>query len=100
LKAFNRGGWKVLKPDLYVITRFLDVLWRDDTGMKKSHLQMSVRLNYQTFLKYLDWLENHALIRIVQSEQGNETVILSEKGIEAHRRFVDWIKETMKELRI
>lgn len=44
----------LLKPDLYVVARFLDVLWWDTVGMKKTPLQMSVGLNYQTFLKYLD----------------------------------------------
>jgi len=68
--------------------------------MKKTHLQMSVRLNYQTFLKYLEWLENHGLVKVVTSGDGNDRIILSEKGMESHRRLVEWIKETMKDLKI
>jgi predicted transcriptional regulator len=90
----------LLKPDLYVVARFLDVLWWvDSVGMKKTPLQMSVGLNYQTFLKYLDWLEKHDLVKIT-SEDGNERIKLSAKGIDAHKRLVEWIKETMKGLKI
>ncbi len=90
----------MLKPDLYVVARFLDVLWWSNTGMKKTHMQMSVRLNYQTFLKYLEWLENRELVKIIASDEKNETIILSEKGREAHKKLVEWIKETMKDLKI
>jgi len=88
------------KPDLYVVARFLDVLWWNNIGMKKTQLQMSVRLNYQTFLKYLEWLENHGLVKVVADDEGNERITLSEKGMEAHKRLVEWIKETIKDLKI
>jgi predicted transcriptional regulator len=88
------------KPDLYVVARFLDVLWWNHVGMKKTHLQMAVRLNYQTFLKYLEWLENHELVKLITNDDGNDRIILSEKGVESHRRLVEWIEETMKDLKI
>lgn len=99
-KVYERRGQWLLKPDLYVIARFLDVLWWSDTRMKKTHLQMSVRLNYQTFLRYLKWLESHELIRVITSNDGNEAITLSEKGMQAYRRLVEWIKETIKDLEI
>jgi predicted transcriptional regulator len=89
----------LLKPDLYVVARFLDVLWWDTVGMKKTPLQMSVGLNYQTFLKYLDWLKKHDLIKITVDD-GIERIKLSEKGIDAHKRLVEWIKDTMKGLKL
>lgn len=88
------------KPDLYVVARFLDVLFWNPVGLKKTQLQMSVRLNYQTFLKYLEWLKKHELVKVVAESEGNDRIILSAKGIEAHRRLVEWIKETMKDLKI
>ena len=88
------------KPDLYVVARFLDVLWWNRNGMKKTHLQMSVRLNYQTFLRYLKWLKDHGLIKIITNDDGNDRILLSKKGIESHRRLVEWIKETMKDLKL
>ena len=87
------------KPDLYVVARFLDVLWWNRSGMKKTQLQMSVRLNYQTFLKYLEWLKDHELIKISTDNDGSDRIMLSQKGIEAHRRLVEWIKETIKDLK-
>ena len=68
--------------------------------MKKTQLQMSVRLNYQNFLKYLDWLEQHGLVKIVEDKEGSERIKLSEKGMDAHRRLVEWVKETIKGLKI
>jgi len=88
------------KPDLYVVARFLDVLWWNRVGMKKTPLQMSVRLKYPTFLKYLEWLQKHGLVKVVTDSDGNDKIILSAKGMEAHRRLVEWIKETMKDLKI
>ncbi|MDH5691429.1 MAG: winged helix-turn-helix domain-containing protein [Candidatus Bathyarchaeota archaeon] len=88
------------KPDLYVVARFLDVLWWNRIGMKKTHLQMSARLNYQTFLRYLKWLKDHGLIKIITNDDGNDRILLSKKGIESHRRLVEWIKETMKDLKL
>jgi len=90
----------LLKPDLYVVARFLDTLWWDASGMKKTQLQMSVGLNYQTFLKYLEWLEQHGLVKIIVGNEGNERIVLSEKGMDAHKRLVEWIKETMKNLKL
>jgi predicted transcriptional regulator len=69
----------LLKPDLYVVSRFLEALWWDTSGMKKTQLQMSVGLNYQTFLKYLKWLEQHSLVKIIADNEGNERIVLSEK---------------------
>jgi len=90
----------VRKPDLYVVARFLDVLWWSRAGMKKTPLQMSVRLNYPTFIKYLEWLQKHGLVKVVVDDDGNDKIALSDKGREAHRRLVEWIKETMKDLKL
>ncbi len=90
----------MLKPDLYVVARFLETLWWDASGMKKTQLQMSVGLNYQTFLKYLEWLKQHDLIKIIVDNEDKERIVLSQKGMDAHKRLVEWIKETMKNLKI
>ena len=90
----------MLKPDFYVVTRFLDVLWWDTPGLKKTQLQMSVGLNYQNFIKYLEWLEKHKLVKITSENGGNRKITLSKRGMDAHKRLVEWIKETMKGLKI
>jgi predicted transcriptional regulator len=68
--------------------------------MKKTPLQMAVRLNYQTFLDYLEWLKEHELVKIVVDNDGTEMIMLSPKGIEAYERLVKWIKEIMKDSKI
>jgi predicted transcriptional regulator len=90
----------VLKPDLYVVARFLDAHWWDTSGMKKTQLQMSVGLNYPTFLKYLEWMEQHGMVKVKAGDEGSERIVLSEKGVDAHKRLVQWIRETMKDLKI
>ncbi|MEM2941130.1 MAG: hypothetical protein QW304_06245 [Thermoproteota archaeon] len=42
------------KPDLYVVARFLDVLYTNGNPMKKTNLQMLVGLNYPRFMEYLE----------------------------------------------
>lgn len=64
--------------------------------MKKTPLQMAVRLNYQTFLDYLEWLREHGLVKLVVDDDGTERIMLSAKGIEAYEMLVKWIKEVMK----
>ena len=61
---------------------------------------MSVGLNYQNFLKYLEWLEQHGLVKIMSDDGRNDRITLSKKGMDSHRRLVEWIKETMKGLKI
>jgi len=82
------------KPDLYVVARFLEVLRRNGLPMKKTNLQMSTGLNYQTFLRYLSWLETHGLVQIApSSERDGERITLTKKGVESYDRLVDWIRE-------
>lgn len=61
---------------------------------------MSVRLNYQNFLKYLEWLEQHRLVKIMSEDGVSERITLSERGMDAHKRLVEWIRETMRGLKI
>lgn len=83
-----------------MVGRFLDVLWGNKTGMKKTPLQMAVRLNYSTFRKYLKWLHKHQLVKIFTDNEGNDKIILSTKGKKAHLKLVEWIKETMKDIKL
>lgn len=88
------------KPDLYVIARFLGALYNSDSPLRKTNLQLLVRLNYPRFLEYLEWLTDHGLVVRVSDSNGNELITLSPKGIEARHKLVGWITETMKNLEI
>jgi predicted transcriptional regulator len=77
------------RPDLYVVARFLERLWRDERPHRKTDLQLAVRLNYNVYKKYLDWMEQKGLIVV------DETVRITPKGLETYRTLVAWIKETV-----
>ncbi len=90
----------VERPDLYVLARFLDKLYENHLPLKKTNLQMRVGLNYPRFIEYLEWMVSHGFVERQTDEGGSELYSLSSKGIDAHRRLVAWIRETMKGMRI
>jgi predicted transcriptional regulator len=83
------------KPDLYVVARFLDIMYRNGSGMKKTNIQMLLGVNYPRFMEYLDWLLKHDLVAEKVDEDKTERIILTAKGIDSYHRLVDWIKETL-----
>jgi predicted transcriptional regulator len=87
------------KPDLYVIARFLEILYKSERSMKKTNIQTRLGLNYPRFIEYLGWFQARGLVQINSDEEG-ETVTLSEKGLESYHRLVDWIRETMGNVEI
>ncbi len=68
------------KPDLYVVARFLDILYSNGNPIGKTRLQMLVGLNYPRFIEYLEWLLQHELVNVFKDEDGVEKVCLSSKG--------------------
>ena len=90
------------KPDLYVVARFLDIMYRNGgTGMKKTNIQMLLGLNYPRFIEYLDWLSNHSLVEErFDEEEKCERIRLTPKGIDSYHKLVDWIKETLEGVKI
>lgn len=88
------------KPDLYVVARFLDIMYRTGSPMKKTNIQMLLGVNYPRFTEYLEWLLNHKLVEQVKDDDGAERIALSMQGVEAYHRLVDWIKETMQGIQL
>jgi len=88
------------RPDLYVVARFLDVLYRNGTAMKKTNIQMLLGVNYPRFTEYLEWMLKHDLVAETLDEERAERIALTPKGIDAYHRFVDWIKETLESAKI
>jgi len=89
----------VERPDLYVVARFLDSLYESGRPMKKTNLQMKVGLNYPRFMEYFEWMVSHGLVAS-RVEDGAEVLFLSPQGLDAYRRLVAWIRETMRGMRI
>lgn len=66
----------------------------------RDEKSLTSRLSYQTFLEYLEWLENQGLVKVAASDDGNKRIMLSEKGMETPKRLVEWIKEMMRDVKI
>lgn len=88
------------KPDLYVVARFLDIMYRNGSGMKKTNIQMLLGVNYPRFMEYLDWLLKHDLVQEKIDEDKTERIMLTPKGIDSYHRLVDWIKETLNGVKL
>lgn len=89
------------KPDLYVVARFLDILYSSDAPMKRTNIQMRLGLNYPRFTEYLEWLLAHQLVaKAVDGDDEAEKFALTPKGADSYHRLVDWIKELMQGIKI
>jgi predicted transcriptional regulator len=86
------------KPDLYIVARFLDCLHDAEAPLKKTNLQLLVRMNYPRFAEYLEWMVEHQLASITKDDDGADVLVLSERGKAAYLRFVGWIRETMADI--
>jgi predicted transcriptional regulator len=83
------------KPDLYVVARHLERLWREDGPMLKTRLQVAAGVNYDLFTRYLEWMQSKGLVITENSDDGHERVILTVKGEEAYKKLVQWINEVI-----
>jgi predicted transcriptional regulator len=88
------------KPDLYVVARFLDIMYRNGPAMKKTNIQMLLGVNYPRFIEYLEWMIDHQLVGESVDEERAERIILTPRGIDSYHRLVDWIKETLDGVKI
>lgn len=84
------------RPDLYVVARLLERLWREESAMLKTRLQVATNLNYDVFRKYLSWMVERGLVSFENSADGHEKVALTPKGEEAYRKLVQWINEVVR----
>ncbi len=84
------------RPDLYVVARLLECLWREDEAMLKTRLQVAANVNYDVFTRYLEWMCTRDLAALESSADGHERVALTPKGREAYRKLVQWINEVVE----
>lgn len=95
-KVADAGIRVPVRPDLYVVARFLDRLAQPGAGYTRSRLQAAVRLNYDLFRSYLRWLEEKGFVRTVKDYE-RELIVATPAGLEAHERLVQWIKRVLGE---
>ncbi len=92
--------FKLEKPDLYVVARFLDIMYSKGSAMKRTNIQMLLGINYPRFVEYLDWLLKHDLVALYLDEEKVERIKLTPKGIDSYHKLVDWIRETLDGVKI
>lgn len=84
------------RPDLYVVARLLERLWREDSPMVKTRLQVAANVNYDVFSRYLGWMATRGLVSLENASDGHERVASTPKGHEAYRKLVQWIHEVVQ----
>ncbi len=82
------------RPDLYVVARILERLWRESEPMLRTRLQVAVGTNFDVLTKYLDWMCERGLVAFVVND-GHQKVLLTDEGKDSYRRLVCWINETV-----
>jgi predicted transcriptional regulator len=85
------------RPDIYVLSRFLERLWLKNQPMKKTKLQMAVGLNYTQFIRYLDWMLDRGLVEKIEGEDKHEYIKITPKGYQAYQKLVAILKEVFGE---
>jgi len=85
------------RPDLYVVARLLERLWREEKPMLKTRLQVASNVNYDVFRRYVSWMTDRGLVMAENSADGHERLLLTPKGQEAYRKLVQWINEVIHE---
>jgi predicted transcriptional regulator len=89
------AGRDLERPDLYVVARILERLWRENRPMVKTRLQVAANVNYDVFSRYLNWMRTKGLVVVEGNPDGHEQVALTAKGAEAYRKLVQWIYEVV-----
>ncbi|TMA03657.1 MAG: hypothetical protein E6J99_00075 [Methanobacteriota archaeon] len=89
------GGEPPDRPDLYVVARLLEGLWRAHGPMVKTRLQVAANVNYDVFSRYLEWILSRGLVSIENAADGHDRITLTPKGHEAYRRLVQWVNEVV-----
>jgi predicted transcriptional regulator len=81
------------RPDLFIVARILERLWRENEPILKTHLQRGTNLNYDIFSRYLSWMVARSFVLLEISSDGHERVHLTTKGLEAYKRLLEWLNE-------
>ena len=85
------------RPDLYVVARVLERLWREERPMLKTRLQVASKVNYDVFRRYVSWMDERGLVQVAESDDGHSRISLTPKGEEAYKKLVQWINEVIHE---
>jgi len=85
------------RPDLFVVARLLEKLWREEQPVLKTRLQVAANVNYDIFRRYLTWMTKRDLVEIRNCEDGHERVEITANGTETYRKLMQLINDLMQE---
>lgn len=83
------------RPDIYVLSRILERLWRETGPMLKTRLQVATNVNYDILSKYLAWMFEKGFI-VFEQRDGHEMVALTRRGKDAYFRIVQVVNEVLR----
>ena len=83
------------RPDLYVVARLLESLWRAPEPMLKTRLQVAANVNYDVFSRYLEGMRIRGLVAVEDSVDGQERIWLTPGGHEPDRKPVPGIHQVV-----
>jgi predicted transcriptional regulator len=84
------------RPDIYVLARFLEALWLKGKGcMLRTELQMAVRLNYNLYVKYLDFIVDKGLANEMEIN-GKKIIKITQKGVDTYITLVRLLKQIIE----
>ena len=75
------------RPDIRVVARILEALWKNNGPMRPTQLQQASGTNYSQFERYLDLLRERGLVDVSDLEQG-ALIRLTVRGEQAHSFLV------------
>jgi len=80
------------RPDLHVLARFLAALARPGTSWTRARLQPAVRLNYDLFRRYLEFMAARGWIEeMAADDEPSPHLRLTPTGQAAHRELLAWL---------
>ena len=82
-----------LRPDLYVVARILEALWRNGNRLKPTQLQLAAGINYTRFERYLEFLESRKLVARRTGPETDTWIELTPAGHDALRFLAQGLRE-------
>jgi predicted transcriptional regulator len=88
------------RQDMNIVTRLLEMLWREGSPMGRTRLQVVAGLDRDVFIKFLEWMLSKDLVSMIPGDDGHERILLTEKGMESYTKLVRWINEVVRGVHI
>jgi predicted transcriptional regulator len=84
------------RPDLIVVVRVLEALWKHPGPVRPTTIQRASGLNYERLMRYLELFVTRGLVEVSTDEAGN-LYALTQKGYETLRDLANGIRKLVEE---